>query len=142
MRHQIELKLIHNSLTITYNFDNQRLSKKKEPVVNIVSSNFRTCPLICNSTCVNIVWSMYEFRITKQESGGYRFELKGIKMLVDDYIVKDGKHFFTNPPKAIAYFDVESNLYGVVNEPYRYSTAEDFHDAMEREYSQFNNIAR
>ena len=80
---------------------------------------------------------MYQFRITKQENGGFRFEYNGIKILVEDYFIKDGKHFFKQPDKAIAYFDIESNVYGILNEPAHYASAEEFHDAMA---SQFNAL--
>ncbi|NDC42110.1 MAG: hypothetical protein EBZ77_11265 [Chitinophagia bacterium] len=73
---------------------------------------------------------MYQFRITQQESGGFRFEYNGIKILVDDYFIKDGKHFLKSPDKAIAYFDIENNIYGISNEPMHFASAEDFHDAM------------
>ncbi len=80
---------------------------------------------------------MYQFRITKQENGGFRFELNGIKMFIDDYILKDDKHLLKNPHKAIAYFDVENNLYGVSNDLINFGTAEEFHDAMARQFRMF-----
>ena len=80
---------------------------------------------------------MYQFRITKQENGGYRFELKGIKMFVDDFEVQNGKHLLKNPQKAIAYFDVENNLYGISNGSLNFNTAEEFHDAMAQQFSMF-----
>jgi len=73
---------------------------------------------------------MYQFRITRQESGGYRFEYNGIKILVDDYIICDDRHIIKTPAKAIGYFDVENYIYGVMNEPVHFTSAEEFHDAM------------
>jgi hypothetical protein len=37
----------------------------------------------------------------------------------------------------VAYFDIENNLYGVLNEPAQYRTAEEFHDAMVNQYNVF-----
>lgn len=82
---------------------------------------------------------MYHFRITKEEKGGFRFELDGIKILVDDYKVINDEHIFTNPAKAVAFFDVENNLYGISNEPSYYRTAEEFYDAMSSQFYVFTH---
>ncbi len=84
---------------------------------------------------------MYQFRITEQENGGFRFEFGGIKMLVDDYTIQDDRHILKNPSKAVAYFDIENNLYGVSNEPSHYRTAEDFFDAMSKQMKVLSQVA-
>jgi len=80
---------------------------------------------------------MYQFRITKQDSGGYRFELNGIKLLVEDYEVSNDNHLITNPQKAFGYFNLEDNLYGVSNAPTNFPTAEAFFDAMYKQFGIF-----
>lgn len=82
---------------------------------------------------------MYQFRITQEEKGGYRFELEGIKILADGYELQDNKHVFTNPAKAVAFFDVENNLYGVANDPGNYQSVEEFYDAMLRQFDVFTH---
>lgn len=82
---------------------------------------------------------MYQFRITREEKGGYRFELEGIKILVDDYKVENNKHMLTNPGKAVAFFDIENSLYGISNQPSYYHTAEEFYDAMFSQFYVFTN---
>ncbi len=80
---------------------------------------------------------MYHFRIIKQVDGGYKFELGDIKMFIDGYSVKDDKHVLTNPNKAIAYFNVEDNIYGVSNEPMKFNSAEAFFDAISQQHKIF-----
>jgi hypothetical protein len=58
-------------------------------------------------------------------------------MLVDDFVIQNDRHLLKNPQKAVAYFDIENNLYGVLNEPAQYRTAEEFHDAMVNQYNVF-----
>ncbi len=79
---------------------------------------------------------MYNFRITKEEKG-YKLELKGIKMLVEGYEIVNDKHILVHPEKAIAYFDTGSSVYGVVNEPTHFLSAEEFQDAMEKQFDIF-----
>jgi hypothetical protein len=86
---------------------------------------------------------MYQFKIKKREDGGYRFDLGDIKMLVDGYTIKDGKHILTNPGKAIAYFNTDDNIYGVSNESQHLNTAEAFFDSISKQYSVFKgSVAR
>jgi len=80
---------------------------------------------------------MYQFKIRKQEEGGYKFELDGIRMIVDDYSVKEDKHVIAHPDKAIAYFMINENIYGVSNEPLNFDTAEAFYDAIIKQYKMF-----
>jgi hypothetical protein len=81
---------------------------------------------------------MYQFRIKKRDDGGYRFDLGAIKMLVDDYVIKDDKHILTNPGKAIAYFTTNDNIYGLSNEQQHLITAEAFFDCISLQYKIFN----
>ncbi len=80
---------------------------------------------------------MYQFKIKQQDDGGYRFELGDIKILLDGYTVQNGQHQLSNPNKAIAYFNIENNLYGISNDPLQYNTAEAFFDAISKQYSVF-----
>ena len=80
---------------------------------------------------------MYQFKITQEEQGGYRFELDGIKMLVDEFQLINNLHRFVHPEKAVAFFDVERNLYGISNTSTKYETAEEFHDAMVTQFRVF-----
>ncbi len=82
---------------------------------------------------------MYQFKIKKQEEGGYRFELDGIRLIIDDYSVKNDQHILTHPNKAIAYFMVNENIYGVSNDPLNYDTAEAFYDAITKQYQIFTS---
>ena len=80
---------------------------------------------------------MYQFSITKDEQEGFRFELDGIKMLIEGYVIVNNMHRFVNPEKAVAFFDIENNLYGISNRSTRYATAEEFYDAMVGQYKVF-----
>ncbi|MCW3121880.1 MAG: hypothetical protein JWQ38_1372 [Flavipsychrobacter sp.] len=82
---------------------------------------------------------MYQFRIKSQEDGGYRFELDNINIISEGYIIENGQHVFTNPNKAIAYFNVENNIYGVSNDPLSFFTAEAFYDAIKEQYNVFTD---
>ena len=78
---------------------------------------------------------MYQFQIRKQDDGVFRFELGGIKLLVEGYTVIEDRHMIINPRKAIAYFNIENNIYGISNE--NFETAEAFYDAISKQYSIF-----
>ena len=77
---------------------------------------------------------MYQFKIKKQESGDYRFELGAIKLLVDGYTVNEGKHLLTNPNKTVGYFNIGNNVYGVSNDLMNFPTAEAFYEAIKKQY--------
>lgn len=80
---------------------------------------------------------MYQFNIVKNEDNSWRFELGGINLIVDDYFIKDEKHWITTPKKAIAFFNINGNLYGIANKTKSCSTAEEFYDLMQEQYSFF-----
>ena len=84
---------------------------------------------------------MYEFRIEKDRNKAWRFELNGIKMIVEDYRMKDNKHWITNPSTAIAYFYIKGNIYGVGNKKPECFTVEDFFDLMQSQYAIFQKTA-
>ncbi|MBS1687154.1 MAG: hypothetical protein JSS96_00395 [Bacteroidetes bacterium] len=77
---------------------------------------------------------MYKFQIAQEKDGGWRFELDGITLLIDGFFIKDDKHWITNPKKAIAFFYIASNLYGVLNDIRTYTTAEELFDSMHEQY--------
>jgi len=77
---------------------------------------------------------MYQFRIIKQMDGGFKFELGEIKMFIEGYSIANNKHILTNPAKAIAYFNIKDNIYGVSNEPLNLDTAEAFFDVITSQY--------
>ncbi|MCD6010684.1 MAG: hypothetical protein K0Q79_546 [Flavipsychrobacter sp.] len=88
---------------------------------------------------------MYQFKIVKLDDGGYRFELGAIKIYTDGFSIKDGKHLFNTPTKAIGYFNIDGNLYGVSNDLQNANSAEDFYDSMTTQYlvfakGSFNNL--
>ena len=80
---------------------------------------------------------MYKFKIKEQEDGGYKFELDNIKMIVDDFSISNDKHMLTHPDKAIAYFIINDNIYGISNDPMNFDTAEAFYDAILKQYQIF-----
>ena len=85
---------------------------------------------------------MYQFKIRRQDSGGFRFELGDINILIDGYTVADDKHLLQNPNKAIAYFNINDSIYGVSNEPLQYNSVEDFYEAMSLQYKIVTNPLR
>ena len=80
---------------------------------------------------------MYRFKIKKQEEGGYEFELGDIKLLVDDYSIRDDQHQIAHPDKAIAYFNFDNYTYGIGNIPNKFFTAEAFYDVIKKQYQLF-----
>ncbi len=82
---------------------------------------------------------MYRFRIRQQEDGVYKFERGGIVILADDYTLEGGKHVLAKPGKAIAYFNIHNNIYGVCNDPHHYRTVEEFYDALREQYLLFTD---
>lgn len=80
---------------------------------------------------------MYQFKIIKLEEGGYKFELGPIKMFIDDFSVNNNTHFLKNPQRAIGYFSVDGNVYGVLNNVLSINTAEAFYDSMSKQYAMF-----
>jgi len=82
---------------------------------------------------------MYKFNVMQDEGGMWRFELDGINLLLDGFSVKDGKHWISTPSKAIAFFNLSGNLYGVSNDMKTFRTVEDFFDSMREQYSIFKS---
>jgi hypothetical protein len=85
---------------------------------------------------------MYHFKIKKQENGGYRFELGFINILIEGYTLNGNVHILSNPNKAIAYFNVGDNIYGISNVAHQYDTVEAFYDDMDRQYKIVSNPLR
>jgi hypothetical protein len=81
---------------------------------------------------------MYRFDIVQQKDGTWKFELDGINLIVEGYIVDKDRHLIQNPEKAIAYFNVHGHVYGVSNQFRTYGTAEEFYDVMMKQYSIFD----
>ncbi len=81
---------------------------------------------------------MYPFNKAQQEDRSWSFELNGINVAMDDFFIKDDKHWFKNPYKAIVYFNIEGNLYGLSNLADPKPTAEDLYDLMSGQYAYFN----
>lgn len=75
----------------------------------------------------------------QDDEGLWRFELDGINLLIDGFSQKEGKHWIKTPSKAIAFFNLSGNLYGVSNDMKIYRTVEDFFDSMREQYSIFKN---
>src|SRR5579883_242006 len=82
---------------------------------------------------------MYRFNKMKDERGGWRLELDGISILVDNFIMKDGKHWIKNPTNAIAFFQINESIYGVLNDIKTFLTVEDFYDCMLQQYLIFKH---
>jgi len=80
---------------------------------------------------------MYQFNIVKNDDSSWRFELDGINLIVDDFQLKDEKHYIKSPDKTIAFFSINGNLYGIANQSDICCTAEEFYDLMRKQYSFF-----
>lgn len=80
---------------------------------------------------------MYRFNIVKTDDNAWRFELDGINMIIDDYQLKDEKHYIKSPGKAIAFFNIKGNIYGIANPFQTCSTAEEFYEVMRSQYAYF-----
>jgi len=81
---------------------------------------------------------MYPFNKAQQEDRSWSFELNGINVAMDDFFIKDDKHWFNDPYKAIAYFNIEGSLYGLSNLADPKPTAEDLYDLMSGQYAYFD----
>ena len=82
---------------------------------------------------------MYQFNVMQDDEGVWRFELDGINLLIDGFSEKDGKHWIKTPSKAIAFFNLSGNLYGVSNEMKTYRSVEEFFDSMREQYMIFKS---
>jgi hypothetical protein len=76
---------------------------------------------------------MYKFSKMQNSDGTWRFELEGVSIIVDGFRQQDGKHIMLNPLKAIAFIDVNGNMYGVSNQYNIYHTVEEFFDMMKEQ---------
>lgn len=81
---------------------------------------------------------MYPFNIEQTEDKSYRFELNGINMIIDGFVLKEEVHYLLHPDKAIAFFTVDGNLYGVVNRAQYCDTVEGFYEIMCKQYQYFH----
>lgn len=82
---------------------------------------------------------MYRFDKVQQKDGTWKFELDGINMILEGYVVDKDRHVIQNPEKAIAYFNVAGHVYGVSNQFRTFYSAEDFYDVMMKQYSIFDS---
>lgn len=80
---------------------------------------------------------MYPFNIVKHDDHSWRFELEGISLIVDDFEVKEERHWLKNPMKAIGFFNVKGNLYGLANQNKNCCTAEELYEMMRGQYNYF-----
>ncbi len=85
---------------------------------------------------------MYQFKINKVQEGGYKFELEGIKLLVDDYTVVNGKHLLKTPNKAFAFFNIGNDVYSISNEPLHLDSAEALYDTIIQQYNMFGHTSK
>jgi len=81
---------------------------------------------------------MYQFKIFKVQEGGYKFELDGIKLLIDDYSISNDTHLLKTPQKAVAFFNIGDDVYGISNQPLNLNTAEALYDSIIQQYNMFN----
>lgn len=73
---------------------------------------------------------MYPFNKRQNEDGSWCLELGGIKLVLEGYFVHNERHWLKNPQKAIAFFSINGNLYGISNQANTRNTAEDLYDNM------------
>lgn len=73
---------------------------------------------------------MYQFKKEKYTDGSWKFELDGISLIVYGFIQRGQYHFLERPDKAIGFFYMNNNLYGVSNQLTGCKTAEEFYDLM------------
>ena len=73
---------------------------------------------------------MYEFHIERKGNKEWKFERDGVKIITDEYVIKDGKHLIVNPLNSIAYFYVDDNIFAFRNRSSPCTTVEDFFDLM------------
>ncbi len=81
---------------------------------------------------------MYPFNKVQQEDQSWRLELDGISIVTEGFFINDDQHWLRNPKKAIAFFSIDGNLYGLSNVVNSCLTAEKFYDVMYRQYVYFN----
>jgi len=81
---------------------------------------------------------MYAFNKLQQEDGTWCFEMNGIHLVFGSFFVRSGLHWMESPEQAIAFFNIEGNLYGLSNSTNTSRTAEAFYDVMFSQYAYFN----
>jgi|GEM_PF-1040779 len=81
---------------------------------------------------------MYPFNKVQQEDRSWDFELDTIHMIMEGFFIRNEQHWIKNPKKAIAFFTVDGNLYGLSNLTNTQLTAEAFYDVMYQQYVYFD----
>ncbi len=81
---------------------------------------------------------MYPFNKVQQEDQSWRLELDGICIVAEGFFINEDQHWLRNPKKAIAFFNIDGNFYGLSNVVNSSPTAENFYDVMYRQYVYFN----
>jgi hypothetical protein len=81
---------------------------------------------------------MYAFNKLMQGDKSWCFELDSIHLVLEGFFIKEDKHWIKNPVNAIAFFNVDGNLYGISNQTHTYLTAESLYDVMLSQYVYFN----
>ncbi len=85
------------------------------------------------------IGKMKEFKIVQLDDGGYRFDLDAIKIYVDGFKLSGEEHLLNDPKKAIGYFNIDGNIYGISNARPNCLTAEDFFETMWLQYKMFTD---
>jgi hypothetical protein len=81
---------------------------------------------------------MYPFHKVQLQDNSWKFELDDIRLVMEGFCVMEDQHWMINPARAIAFFTIEGNLYGLSNHTHTRRTAEELYDVMFQQYAYFN----
>lgn len=77
------------------------------------------------------------FKIQPNEDGTWTFSAEGIHLILDGFKKEKGLHIIQNPERAMAYFMVRGNLYGLSNRMRTVHTVEALFEIMRRQHAFF-----
>lgn len=70
----------------------------------------------------------------EKEPERWKIEIEGFKFIIEDFEIRNQQHWIVNPMKAIGYFYVNNNIYGIRNlKKPLCKTVEDFYKLLQKQ---------
>ncbi len=80
----------------------------------------------------------YAFQKTRDTEGRWQFDLHGIRLVVDGFEERDGRHWLQTPERAVAFFTLDGNFYGMSNNMVAHPTAEALYEDLRKQFIHFD----
>lgn len=80
----------------------------------------------------------YAFQKTQDAEGRWQLDLNSIRLVVDGFEERNGRHWLQAPERAVAFFTLDGNFYGMANNLVAHPTAEALYEDLRQQFSHFD----